>query len=331
MFAFNIRNGLVIIDEPDLHLHPKWQTVLVDLLQELSKVNNNQVLIVTHSPVFVNEKTVEKMFRVYMDNETSKVIQPQRESLPKIKDLLHIVNTFNNEKIFFADKVVLVEGISDRLIFQRLLAEYQRNNQEAIEVLEVHGKQNLLKYREFLSLFNIRNYIVADLNYISDIGDSNIKNFFVTDYAKINADVLLNKKSKDRQCLAKFLEQVVNNMESLEKNKIKPLKSLWRHIKSRYRKLKDDLSDEERCSLNDFIKSQKIKGIYILNYGEIEDYFPQLSENRSFESVVSFITTEDFNRWFQETNENSKRKDLDSIIFDVLQIKDNGPIVNPNK
>ena len=322
IFAFNIRNGLVIIDEPDLHLHPKWQVILIDLFQELSSVNNNQFLIVTHSPIFINEKTIENVFRVYMDNETSKVIQPERNSLPKIKDLLHIVNTFNNEKIFFADKVILVEGIGDRLIFQRLVEEYQKNNQEIVEILEVHGKQNLLKYRDFLNLFGIKNYIVADLDYVFDIGNSNIKKIFITNYAEIDKDVLLNKKSKDGKCLAELLKEIIENIGTLDEEKIEDLKSLWRHIKSRYKKLKDNMSNEEKHLLNEFIKSKKKENIYILKYGEIEDYFPQISKNRTLESIIEFVTSENFNKWLRETKDNDKRRDLDSILFDILKIKD---------
>jgi len=323
IFAFNIKNGLIIIDEPDLHLHPKWQITLVDLFQELSSVNNNQFLIVTHSPTFINEKTIENVFRVYMDNEISKVIQPERDSLPKIKDLLHIVNTFNNEKIFFADKVVLVEGIGDRLIFQRLIKKYQENDQEIVEILEVHGKQNLSKYRDFLNLFGIKNYIIADLDYVSDIGDRNIKKIFVVNYAKIDEDVLLNKKSKDGKCLARFLKETIDNIEYLDKKQIENLKSLWRYIESRYKKLKDNMSDEENRLLDEFIESKKTEGIYILKYGEIEDYFPQLSKNRSFESLVEFVTSENFNKWLQEIEGDDKRKDLDSILFEILEIEDN--------
>jgi len=322
IFAFNIRNGLVIIDEPDLHLHPKWQTILVDLFQELSSVNNNQFLIVTHSPTFINERTIENVFRVYIDNETSRVIQPERSSLPKVKDLLHIVNTFNNEKIFFADKVVLVEGIGDRLIFQRLIKECQKNNQEIVEILEVHGKQDLLKYRDFLNLFGIKNYIIADLDYVSDIGGQNIKKLFVVNYAKTDEDVLLNKKSKDGKCLARFLKEAIDNIENLNEEQMENLKSLWRYIESRYKKLKDDMSGEEKRLLDEFIESKKAEGIYILKYGEIEDYFFQLSKNRSFESIVEFVTSKNFNEWFQETKGDDKRKELDSILFNILEIKD---------
>jgi len=325
IFAINIKNGLVIIDEPDLHLHPKWQILLCNLFQELSHVNNNQFLLVTHSPIFINERTVENVFRVYIDNETSKVIQPEKTSLPKIRDLLHLVNTFNNEKIFFADKVILVEGIGDRLIFQRLIEEYNKDNREIVEILEVHGKQNLLKYKEFLNLFGIKNYTIADLDYASDVGDQDIKEIFVVDYPKIDENVLLNKKSRDGKCLSELLKDVIDNVENLDEEETKDLKSLCKYIESRYKKLKDNMSSEERHLLNEFIKSKKGEGIYILKYGEIEDYFPQISKNRSLETIVEFVTTENFNKWFQETGEDDKRRDLDSILFDILEIEDNKP------
>jgi len=323
MFALNIRNGLVVIDEPELHLHPKWQTILVTLLQELSTLNHNQFLIVTHSPVFINERTIENVFRIYRNGETSKVVQPERNSLPKVKDLLHIVNTFNNEKIFFADKVVLVEGIGDRLIFQKLIEKYQNSDQEIIEILEVHGKHNLAKYRDFLNLFNIKNYLIADLDYALNVGLENIKSMFTIDYSKIDENVLLQKKSKDGNYLAKLLKEVIDNIEKLDNEKIKDLKSIWEHIESRYKKLKDDLSEVDKCSLNEFIKSKKLEGIYILKHGEIEDYFPQLSKNRGVESIIEFTTDEKFNEWFQDTKDDNKKRELISIICKILDINEN--------
>lgn len=41
--------GLLIIDEVDLHLHPKWQRLLHEFLQQ--KLPNMQLLVTTHSPV----------------------------------------------------------------------------------------------------------------------------------------------------------------------------------------------------------------------------------------------------------------------------------------
>ena len=68
------------------------------------------------------------------------------------RQLLQMINSHNNEKLFFADKVVFVEGIQDRLLFERIINDLIRKasttapvGAEIVEVLEVHGKGNLRK------------------------------------------------------------------------------------------------------------------------------------------------------------------------------------------
>lgn len=56
---------VVIIDEPELHLHPKFQDALAKYLFELSQKENFQVFVATHSPIFFKNlfgKTGVKMF-----------------------------------------------------------------------------------------------------------------------------------------------------------------------------------------------------------------------------------------------------------------------------
>lgn len=47
-------NGIVILDEPEIHLHPEWQLVLAELIVLLQKEFNLHILITTHSPYFLN-------------------------------------------------------------------------------------------------------------------------------------------------------------------------------------------------------------------------------------------------------------------------------------
>ena len=65
--VFNVKNGLILIDEPELHLHPKWQGMLRDLLLEISRATGNQIIVATHSPVFIHPSTVGNVVRVYKD------------------------------------------------------------------------------------------------------------------------------------------------------------------------------------------------------------------------------------------------------------------------
>lgn len=45
---------LIIIDEPEVHLHPKWQIEFAEVLVQLVSLTDSNVLINTHSPYFLN-------------------------------------------------------------------------------------------------------------------------------------------------------------------------------------------------------------------------------------------------------------------------------------
>jgi predicted ATPase len=47
-------NGIMILDEPEIHLHPKWQLVLAELIVLIQKEFNMHILLNTHSPYFLS-------------------------------------------------------------------------------------------------------------------------------------------------------------------------------------------------------------------------------------------------------------------------------------
>jgi predicted ATP-dependent endonuclease of OLD family len=168
IFAFNVKNGVVIIDEPDLHLHPLWQNILLDLFFELSDQRGIQFMLATHSPTFITRRSIRNTLRVYAPNGESKVVIPPPLDESE-KDLFQIINVFNNSKIFFADKVILVEGPGDNLIYHSILKKLQPqfNKREVIEILDVQGTGNLEKFKKFLDKWQIGSYRIADKGYTS--------------------------------------------------------------------------------------------------------------------------------------------------------------------
>ena len=52
---FNVPdNTLVLIDEPEISLHIKWQKELLHDLEEINKVRHFDILLATHSPSIIN-------------------------------------------------------------------------------------------------------------------------------------------------------------------------------------------------------------------------------------------------------------------------------------
>lgn len=46
--------GVLLLDEPEIHLHPEWQLLFAELIVMLQKEFNLHILINTHSPYFLN-------------------------------------------------------------------------------------------------------------------------------------------------------------------------------------------------------------------------------------------------------------------------------------
>ncbi len=47
------KNGTLILDEPEIHLHPEWQLVFAEILVLLQKTFGLHILLTTHSPYFL--------------------------------------------------------------------------------------------------------------------------------------------------------------------------------------------------------------------------------------------------------------------------------------
>lgn len=46
-------NGVIILDEPEVHLHPEWQVLFAELIVLIQKEFNMHILLTTHSPYFL--------------------------------------------------------------------------------------------------------------------------------------------------------------------------------------------------------------------------------------------------------------------------------------
>lgn len=182
-----------------------------------------------------------------------------------------------------------------------------------IEIIEVHGKTNFQKYRDFLNLIKVENYIISDLDYIFDIGINDFKRLFMTDYQKIEKDIIKDKKSQDTETLTKIMEKAIKSKDCND------LERFWEYLKSRKRKLRNDLSDEEKISISTFISDKRNEKIFILEKGEIEDYLP--NGFKDLEKLIELTEDKKFIKWIIDSKTDEGLKELKDIIFSILNVE----------
>lgn len=290
IFALNVRDALIIVDEPELHLHPKWQKTLLSLFVKLANTTGNQFLLATHSPTFVSPESIQYVSRVFSQNQKSQILRLDTAVLPEAKHLLNIINSQNNERLFFADKVVLVEGLSDRIFFESVLDHFgsSSTNRAVLEIISVGGKGLFNAYSKILDACKIPYSIIADLDYIEQVGTPEIKRLFRVDTQEIKTDVIENVKSIDGDTLVASIDK------AMESNNWNDAKQVWDYIKNRRRRLRDDLSAQEMADLKAFLAQKQKEKVFILSRGALEDYLPSGHRGKDLEKLIRLLADSEF-------------------------------------
>ena len=114
-------NDVIVLDEPELSLHPEAQKALYSLLSELAE--DRQILLATHSPHMVNWSDLARgarLFRVARDTKGHATVNVLSDSA--VKSVLPAVDAdIRNRKlfdvlakeVFFRKRVVFCEGQED--------------------------------------------------------------------------------------------------------------------------------------------------------------------------------------------------------------------------
>lgn len=71
-------DSIILIDEPELSLHPKWQQQIIRVYQSIGK--NNQIIVATHSPHILGSVPSENII-ILSKNEENKIVPITGEEL----------------------------------------------------------------------------------------------------------------------------------------------------------------------------------------------------------------------------------------------------------
>jgi hypothetical protein len=170
---YNDQNQYLIIDEPELNLHPQFQSFL---MQEVRKVagqpipgtRKKGVILITHSPFMIDLQSMDDLHSVFSfssDHSVPRFIATLDEAVNRrLSSLIPRLNV-HHKQLFFSDNPIFVEGILDA----QLIEAIQERRQVSITaagscVIDVGGCEEVNKYLEFCRQFHKSAYFFYDLD-----------------------------------------------------------------------------------------------------------------------------------------------------------------------
>jgi ABC-type hemin transport system ATPase subunit len=105
----------LLIDEPELHLHPNLQLKVLDYLRVLASTAHTQIIVATHSPTMVEYASFEELF-LLRPVELAEIEQSQLVQVANDEERLAFLRgTFGSTSNLTAmQSVVIVEGVTER-------------------------------------------------------------------------------------------------------------------------------------------------------------------------------------------------------------------------
>lgn len=120
-------DDIIVIDEPELSLHPSLQRRLFTLLCKYAA--DRQIVIATHSPYFVDFNVLlsgVRVSRLHLQNGSSVISTLSEPTVERLAGFArnhnnpHILGLNAREAFFLEDRVILVEGQEDVIFYQQI-------------------------------------------------------------------------------------------------------------------------------------------------------------------------------------------------------------------
>ncbi|HVJ49636.1 ATP-dependent nuclease [Desulfitobacterium sp.] len=197
------------IEEPEIYQHPPQAKHLAEVLNDLSE-NDSQILICSHSPLFIPGNNFEtiRVVREKDNPSTSYISQLSYENLSTklelsgqkalkeegmLAKLYPSLNPIINE-MFFCNNLILTEGIEDvayistYLMLTGIIMDFRRYG---CHIVPVGGKSSIIKPLAMAKLLSIPTFVICDADTDKEqIEDEDRRNSEVSKHKKDNRTIL---------------------------------------------------------------------------------------------------------------------------------------------
>lgn len=178
MQTFGSENIILLIEEPEAHLHPLAQKWLKEYIVEMCK-NGIQIVISTHSPDFVDPSYLSGLVRVYKEGGITHAVQISKQVLrdfcvasgvPENRITVDSIDDFYSTKLnsdhlkgLFAETVLLVEGATEYFALPCFMKQAGFSlSEHGIEIVACGGKETIPLLWRLFKAYKYNCYFIFD-------------------------------------------------------------------------------------------------------------------------------------------------------------------------
>ncbi|MBK7137245.1 MAG: AAA family ATPase [Rhodocyclales bacterium] len=156
---------ILAVEEPEAFLHPQKQKELYQGIRA-AESDNLRVIVTSHSPYIIAETPFTRLGLVKKDGQHSSLHTADVKD-SKEQETFDAYSDEVNSSLFFADKVILVEGESDARVIKLLLEKKFGAQAHRISIISASGNANFSPFLRMIrawSAANIPHLVVTDFD-----------------------------------------------------------------------------------------------------------------------------------------------------------------------
>ena len=146
---------LLLIEEPEAHLHPQLQVRLLDHLETVANEHNVQVIVTTHSTVLASSVKLDKIIHLTKHDNPTATALAECGLAPNNLNFLNRWLDITKSNLLFASGVILVEGIAEQMLIPELAKTVLKDKE--IDNIEDYGVSvinlNGIYFNHFMRLY----------------------------------------------------------------------------------------------------------------------------------------------------------------------------------
>lgn len=206
------RDLFICFEEPELFLHPNAATTMRETIYCLGG-GKTQIACSTHSPYMIDlaQQTSQSLNRytigergyssVFNFKHSETLSEMMEDDKTRVK-LLQKIDDYV-ARVFFARKVILIEGNTEEIVFKNTISampeEVRKRISDEYQIIKANGKATMISFIKYLKAMNIDLFVVHDK-------DSNTQGAEI-----MNPKILesLDNNESDRYMMQNCIEEVL--------------------------------------------------------------------------------------------------------------------------